>query len=840
MLVFPILFLITCFGFSQSKIHTSFKESTVIFDENKLTVNTGKFVREWKITSFGMVTTSVRNLETGYEWVNVDSNICDWSYYGLIDEDSKADLVSLDAVQCNDEGFTSDHILVTAEFEYPAIETFLKYEVRVYPGSEGVFTRVSLKGNASDYITYEPVPLGIAFDLVTGSERYDYAKHGFTTDYIANYAYDEERIEYLIDGLDRDKLYKVGMSWWDYHASGTVQSVRVSGVDGETVREVVTSGNVPSFKDGHEPLEVVFELPGEVLMDGSFRLIVDKLTGHRALLSEIWILEHSEAHINIAGNVDRVELLRDATPDGWSLAGYNNCGERNRIETESITGRVDFVPVNATGMTRRYVGYYNDTQHRNSHNTPLIREEIASEPLSHNENNTWASVLFAEDGSDVLIMVKESHKSVNQYGHDTGDFDVSPMGIANTGTSLMPDEILPDRYRNAWATWVIASRNGDDERELAIKQFERFRYPVNPDTDIYIIANTWGSDRGIDAATEANVKVELASQHYLGIDVQQIDDGFQKNLDGEFDGKWYPHTERFPSGFVPVREKADSLGLDLGLWFAAQPVTLQEMKDNYDVGRFSTYKLDFANIRNHDHIESMIEKVRSYILYTNHQSSVNWDVTENAPRFGYFWAKEYGAVYLENRKPEFPENVVYVPYLVLRDLWHLSKYCNLNKFQGTVQNIDMVDKKASDANLHNHPYSVAIPLMSTPLFFQETQFYSPEAKEEVKEVLSVYKSVRKDIYDCIVYPIGSEPDNASWSGFQAHHPDKDSGFITLFREIENTESNKNIQLRFMKDKRIGFTNLMTGEQVVSNVDSNGFVNFEIEESADFLFLKYAY
>ncbi|MCX6309141.1 MAG: alpha-galactosidase, partial [Bacteroidia bacterium] len=369
---------------------------------------------------------------------------------------------------------------------------------------------------------------------------------------------------------------------------------------------------------------------------------------------------------------------------------------------------------------------------------------------------------------------------------------------------------------------------------------ERIRFPVNPETDMYIIANTWGSGRGVNAANYSNVLVELQSQKELGIDVQQIDDGWQKNNAGTQTGGWYPHTDKFPNGFQPVKTAANLLNVKLGLWFASMPVTLKEMKDNFDAGGFSYCKLDFANLNNHANLEKIIEKTRAFELYTQHKSKVNWDVTEVAPRFGYFWAKEYGCVFLENRKTTSPVSVIYTPYLVLRDLWHLSKYCNLNKFQGTVQNIEMVDTQASDAYKHNHPYAAAIPLMSTPLFFQETHFYSQQAKDQIKNVLAAYKNVRNDMYECLVYPIGNEPNNASWSGFQAQHPDKTIGFIHLFREINNTDSTQNIQLRFLKNKKITFTNLLTNECIQVTSDGAGFVKFDIQNPCDFRMYKYEY
>lgn len=660
--------LLLSFCATGQELNKKYREASVRTIGQTIIASTGNMQRVWRKTEHGLQTVSLK-MKDGKEWVTVKPPVCDWEYGNSVISSNKATLVSLTARHNNDSGFAKDHLEMIAEYVYESINLNIRYHVRLYPGADGIFTQLYIKG-------------------------------------------------------DSTKLQ-------------------------------------PSF------------------------------------------------------------------------VNYSNA-----------SGRVEFLPVNAKNKYRYYFGYYNDTQHRNTDSTPLLKEQMMHDPFTNTELVNWANGMAIQDGSNGLWLIKESHKCVNQYGHDTGEFICSNEGVASTGTSLLKNEILSDRYRKAWASWVILYQGGKDERELALKKFERERFPVHPQTDVYIIANTWGSDRSRAAATEENVLKEMQIQKELGIDVQQIDDGYQmytgeKGFDPAPRG-WYPVREKFPDGFLPIRKKANELNMKTGLWFASMKVSAEEMKNNYDSAGFRFYKLDFANLRNHASLEMMEQKIRAFELYTNHQAKVNWDVTENNARFGYFWAKEYGAVFLENRKPKLPENVVYIPYLVLRDLWHLAKYCNLNKFQGSVQNIDKVDTAASDAYLYNHRYSVAIPLMSTPLFFQETQFYSSEAKQQVKTVLDAYRKVRYSIYESIVYPVGSEPNNKSWAGFQAHHPTQKKGYITLFRELHSLQSKQKISLRFLKNKKIEFTDMISGKHFDVESNDNGEVLFEINKAADFRFYEYQY
>ncbi len=505
---------------------------------------------------------------------------------------------------------------------------------------------------------------------------------------------------------------------------------------------------------------------------------------------------------------------------------------------ESNNARVEYLPVKTNDVNRRVIGYYNETQRRNKRETEILREELIESSLQDTEKYDWASLIWLENGVEGVGIVKESHKCVNQQGLNTGYFTVGHAGLVSTGLSLTEKDILFERYRPAWASWSIAYQNGDTGRELALKTFDRDRYPIDPVRDIYILANTWGSSDNKQSAqsraSEENVIKEIKSQADLGIDVQQVDDGWQGS---DYDS-WKPVEERYPNGWGKIRQTARENNVILGLWAAGERISLEDLKFNFDQGGFNYYKLDFINLKNYDEMEELITKVHQFTEYTHHLVRVNWDVTENPPRMGYYFGREYGNIYLENRKPVKPDHVVYVPYLVLRDAWQLAKYVNLNKFQISVQNIDRVNPDLSDANKHNHLYCVAITLMGSPIFFQETQFYDEQDRKEIRPLLALYKKHRNEMYKGYVYPIGEKPDNASWTGFQNHNQTTQSGYITLFREIENQESSKTIQLHYLAGQTIELTDLINETTRTVKVDDMGNVEFEITQNPDFRFFKY--
>ncbi len=526
-------------------------------------------------------------------------------------------------------------------------------------------------------------------------------------------------------------------------------------------------------------------------------------------------------------------------------------GVSGRVRFLEETGRAESLPFELGDANCLAAGYYNGTQGRNTRETELLREEQFHVPHTVD----WAGIAMAEKAGSAIALIKESHKCVNQSGCDTGAFVFDPAdGVSSTGWGLavsttarssqwgLAGAVLdPREYHPAWAHWTICVEGGEPELQRAIKDFDRLRYPVDPERDLYIIANTWGS-RGLtdgrgsrDAAAEANVLREIDAAAELGIDIVQIDDGWQ--LDAEWKGSWHPphdhgwrpHPTIYPDGWTRVRRHARRKGVELGLWAGAQWISREEMIENWNAGGFRQWKLDFANLREYADLRELVRKMREFTLATGHRVRMNLDVTEDWPRFGYFFGREFGCCYLENRKPKLPKSVVYVPYLVLRDLWQVAKYCNLNRFQGPIQNLADVDPALSDAHEYEQTYAVALVLASTPLFFMEVQRFDEASRSSIKPLLDAYRRRRDRIYRSSVYPIGEKPDNASWTGFQCHLACENAGYLLLFRERLNDERTRKIVLQEIGEAT--FTNCLTGAPVDGG-------KFEIPTAPGFLFLEY--
>ena len=499
--------------------------------------------------------------------------------------------------------------------------------------------------------------------------------------------------------------------------------------------------------------------------------------------------------------------------------------------------RASFMPLD--GNNQSAIGYYNDTQNRNKDETEILREE----PIKPEEQPNWASVFLNHGDKGGWMTVKESHKCPNQDGYDTGRFGKTGSrgnwsGLTTTGWGLRSEDLKEWKLRGGWANWFVVW-GGKMTAQEALKNFDRARYPFDKKRDIYMMANTWGSNRSRDAADFDSIKEEIDRASELGIDVIQIDDGWQTGKgDNTWFGpvRWQPDDEiRFPGGWKDIRAYYKEKGVTPGLW-AAWVIPDEELIENLKEGGFKCFKIDFAVLDSYDKIEGLMNKARHLVDASGAQIRINWDVTENPPRVGYFFGREFGNIYLENRKPDFPQSVVYTPRLILRDAWQISRWLPLNKFQITYQNVDRVDSEFSNARDYPHDYALAITLMASPIFFQELKYLSEEAKRTLKPLIKAYREVREEILTGLVTPIGDKPNDAGHTGFQCE-TDANGGYLLLFRELNNTEPRFTSVLNRVGTSPIKLTDLITGKCWTAEREGEK-ISLDIKEAPGYRFLRY--
>lgn len=531
--------------------------------------------------------------------------------------------------------------------------------------------------------------------------------------------------------------------------------------------------------------------------------------------------------------------------EGFSPENLPDC-EGARIDCGhkiAVPGaRTEYLPLNFTvENARRYWGYYNNPGSRHDPSRDMLEEKLVSGyPLFLTEDNNWASGLSVEynNGDNGICVVKESPKCVNEQSHYTGNFYSGPDGLAVTGWGLVPDEIVTDRYRECWATWTIVWSHGNDGMQLALKQFDRARYPAFPERDLFLLSNTWGpaNPSGDQFTEEEFLMKEIPALAKIGIDVMQIDDGWQK---GGLSSAARDFSPRYTNGWKDIKAEVEKHDMRFGLWVTAQLATAEEMKKNIDELGFVSWKADFDHLANRSDYEARAAKYRDVMKHAWMKTQFTLCPEYDDPRYGWYYFKEYGSIYFQNIQESLPAHLTMVPYQVLRQHWLMSKYFNSNKLQVLLQNPKRSNPERSDAPLHSHSYCFAMGVPFVPCFFQSGQFLDEQGQKELKNFINLYKEHRNAIFNCYTFPIGEKPDNQSWSGFQmVNEDDQSSNYILLFRELHNTQDQKLIQLKMLAGKSIKITNIETGDNSVYTVAVDGSIPFTIQKAGSYLFLRY--
>lgn len=316
------------------------------------------------------------------------------------------------------------------------------------------------------------------------------------------------------------------------------------------------------------------------------------------------------------------------------------------------------------------------------------------------------------------------------------------------------------------------------------------------------MSNTWGDRNGSSRICEKFILDEIQMGAKLGVDIVQIDDGWQSGSTADLslrdtrgrrifnDDFWNINYDRFPNGIKFLADKAESLGMKLGLWFAPYTANgyealerdLQVLGKAYEQWGVRFFKLDMYWIESKKDAERFLEFL-SRIYEFGNDVSVQLDITRNA-RINYLCGRQYGNIFAENR---YTGSANYFPHRVLRNMWSIGHYIPTRKFQFEMVNPTLnVDKYGTDVfapQNYSMDYLFATVMLSNPLFWMEMQFLPEEKAEELKRIVPVWKKYRDILSQADVVPIGNTPDGRYLTGFYVDVRDSDKGYLLLFNEV---------------------------------------------------------
>lgn len=374
---------------------------------------------------------------------------------------------------------------------------------------------------------------------------------------------------------------------------------------------------------------------------------------------------------------------------------------------------------------------------------------------------------------------------------------------------------------------VVPCRRG--ECEQACRQAYRERMGTH---SLVAMSNTWGDGNGFSRVSEEFVLKEIDKAAELGLDIVQIDDGWQRGSTADRslrdaqgrrffeDDFWLLNQERFPSGMRYLCDCAARKDITLGLWFAPDSREhfaraerdLRILQKAYEEWGFRFFKLDMYWIESDADRDAFLGLLKGIYAF-GPDVSVQLDVTRNA-RINYLCGREYGTVFAENR---YTKTATYYPHRTLKNLWQLSRYIPACRLQFEMVNplLNRESYESADPFApagYDLDYLFATVMLSNPLFWMELQFLKQE--EPLKQLLAVWKEHRSALGQADVRPIGETPNGAALTGFAA------GDYALVFREktlrdsavfdfgkakllhsngaVELTETEGGLQVRFSK------------------------------------------
>jgi uncharacterized protein len=102
----------------------------------------------------------------------------------------------------------------------------------------------------------------------------------------ATTAYDGDQVRIEISGLDPQRNYEVGFTWWDYDTRGRAQSVWAGD------RKLVDAVALPAWQGKRQaPDRRAIPIPRDLIRDGAVRIDFRKEAADNAVVSELWLIE---------------------------------------------------------------------------------------------------------------------------------------------------------------------------------------------------------------------------------------------------------------------------------------------------------------------------------------------------------------------------------------------------------------------------------------------------------------------------------------------------------------------------------------------------------------------
>lgn len=356
---------------------------------------------------------------------------------------------------------------------------------------------------------------------------------------------------------------------------------------------------------------------------------------------------------------------------------------------------------------------------------------------------------------------------------------------------------------------VFTYSGGENDRVAAMHQYQRLWRVYRPGRDGLMISNTWG-DRGQDKHLSPQfMRAEVESAARLGVDIVQIDDGWQRGMTAnsafakgkggawggywDFDDRfWDVNEARFPEGLDALVEAASEHGMNFGLWFAPDSkndcaywerdveAVLRRQRE-LGIKYFKIDSLHLEGRLGEERLRKFVEQVQAE---TDGAVTFDMDITAE-DRLGPFGTLEAGPLFVENRYTDWHR---YWPHRTLRVGWQMAKWIDPVRLRlEWLNNQRHQDKYEGDplAPVRWRPDAIFATVMPfSPLGWFEVQNLPEAYHLEAAPLIATWKQHREALHGGVMTPIGKAPDGVSWAGF--FWKSAGAEYALVFRELNSS------------------------------------------------------
>ena len=444
---------------------------------------------------------------------------------------------------------------------------------------------------------------------------------------------------------------------------------------------------------------------------------------------------------------------------------------------------------------------------------------------------------------------------------------IAPMPLARPGRD---DDFIVDgagrriaMLANGYPLAELVYCGGEAGRQRAVIAFQRAIRPYRPGRDGVLLSNTWGAGNRDSRICQEFLLKEIDAGSKMGVDVIQIDDGWQRGRTANSKKKalagtkkvwsgywaadplfWTADRERFPDGLEFLVGKAKEKGMRFGLWFG--PDSSDEAA-NWE--RDADCLLDLHRRLGIDYFKMDSMKLHSPLALKRNRmmfdkmlresgGSMAFDLDCTAEvRPGFFGLIDIGPLFVENRYTKRP---IYWPHHTLKNLWDLSHLIDPVRLRFEFNNPDTNHDNYSWSPLGHGKYRpdalFATVMAASPLAWLELSDVSEKSSKAIASLVKVWKRERDRWYGGVMHPVGDRPDGVAWTGFVSESADGSGGYVLLFREL-NSSADYTLDLSRIFGKRF----CAKAEVIAGRGEANladGSLKVSIPEKLDYIWVRF--